>query len=281
MSQGAGTVGGGPGTAVVTGASSGIGDEYAARLAEAGYDLVLVARRTHRLARLAERLHGDHGIAVEQLAADLAVSADLAKVADRVTESDVTLLVNNAGINGYGPFTDVDADLQARVIAVNVTAPTMLARAALPGMVERGRGAIINVSSLLAFSGDMPSLQGLGRAVYASTKGYLVAFSRILASELGPDSPVRVQVVCPGITATEFHLTQGDRSVEGDTPRAEGGGMPAPDVVTASLAGLRLGEVVCIPGLADPAAIELLSGAEAEIRTAIRGQLAPRYRNDG
>jgi hypothetical protein len=274
-----GTVSDHPGTAVVTGASSGIGDEYAARLAAAGYDLVLVARRTHRLVRLADQLRSEHTVAVEELTADLAVPADLAKVAQRVAGSDVTLLVNNAGINGYGPFTEVDAQLQARVVAVNVTAPTMLARAALPGMVERGRGAIVNVSSLLAFSGDMPSLQGLGRAVYASTKSYLVAFSRILAGELGPESPVRVQVVCPGITATEFHLTQGDRPVEGDTPLAEGGGMPAPDVVTASLAALRLGEVVCIPGLAEPAAIEHLSGAESEIRTAIRGQLAHRYLN--
>jgi hypothetical protein len=151
-----------PGTAVVTGASSGIGDEYAARLAAGGYDLVLVARRTHRLVRLADRLRKDHNVAVEELTADLAVPADVAKVAQRVASADVTLLVNNAGINGYGPFSEVDAQLQARVVAVNVTAPTMLARAALPGMVERGRGAIINVSSLLAFSGDMPSRQGLG-----------------------------------------------------------------------------------------------------------------------
>ncbi|HEY2550804.1 MAG TPA: SDR family NAD(P)-dependent oxidoreductase [Streptosporangiaceae bacterium] len=277
MSAEPATVSGRPGTAVVTGASSGIGDEYAARLAAGGYDLVLVARRTHRLVRLAERLRSEHSVAVEALTADLAVPADVAKVAQRVASPDVTLLVNNAGINGYGPFAEVDAQLQARVVAVNVSAPTTLVRAALPGMVERGRGAIINVSSLLAFSGDMPSLQGLGRAVYAATKSYLVTFSRILAGELGPGSPVRVQVVCPGITATEFHLTQGDRPVEGDTPRAEGGGMPAPDVVTASLAALHLGEVVCIPGLAEPAAIEHLSGAEAEIRTAIRGQLARRY----
>lgn len=266
-----------PGTAVVTGASSGIGDEYAARLAAAGYDLVLVARRTHRLERLADILRSEHGVQVSALTADLAEPDDLAKVADRVAGPDVTLLVNNAGINGYGPFTEVDPRLQARVVAVNVTAPTVLARAALPGMVERGRGALINVSSLLAFSSDMPSRPALGRAVYASTKSYLVTFSRLLAGELGPESPVRVQVVCPGYTATEFHLTQGDRPVEGDVPIAEGGGMPAPDVVTASLAALRTGEVVCIPGLADPAAVGQLSAAEAEIRTAMGGQLAERY----
>ncbi|MFF1398998.1 SDR family NAD(P)-dependent oxidoreductase [Streptomyces sp. NPDC058287] len=267
-----------PGTAVVTGASSGIGDEYAVRLAAIGHDLVLVARRTHRLTRLAERLRSEYGVQVTVVTADLAEADDLARVAERVAGPDVTLLVNNAGINGYGPFTEVDSRLQARVVAVNVTAPTVLARAALEGMVERGRGALINVSSLLAFSGGMSSRPGMGRAVYASTKSYLVTFSRILAGELGAESPVRVQVVCPGYTATEFHLTQGDRPVEGDIPIAEGGGMPAPEVVTASLAALRTGEVVCIPGLAEPAAVDQLGAAEAQIRTAMGGQLAPRYR---
>ncbi|MER7811550.1 SDR family oxidoreductase [Streptomyces sp900116325] len=266
-----------PGTAVVTGASSGIGDEYAERLAAAGYDLVLVARRTHRLTRLADRLRSEHGVDVTVLTADLAEPDDLAKVADRVAGHDVTLLVNNAGINGYGPFTEVDSRLQARVIAVNVTAPTVLARAALPEMVKRGRGALINVSSLLAFSSDMPPRPGTGRAVYAATKSYLVTFSRTLAAELGATSPVRVQVVCPGYTATEFHLTQGDRSVEGDTPIAEGQGMPAPDVVTASLAALHTGEVVCIPALTEPAPVRQLAAAEAEIRTAMGGRLARRY----
>ncbi len=268
-----------PGTAVVTGASSGIGDEYAARLAAMGHDLVLVARRTHRLTRLAERLQGEYGVRAETVTADLAEADDLAKVAERVAGPDVTLLVNNAGINGYGPFTEVDPQLQARVAAVNVTAPTVLARAALPGMIERGHGALINVASLLAFSGGMPTRPGMGRAVYASTKSYLVTFSRILAGELGADSPVRVQVVCPGYTATEFHLTQGDRPVDGDTPIAEGDGMSAPDVVTASLAALRTGEIVCIPGLTDPAALEQLGTAEAEIRTAMGGQLASRYQD--
>jgi len=266
------------GTAVVTGASSGIGDEYATRLAADGYDLVLVARRTQRLARLAELLRERHGVTVETLTADLGVPADLAEVARRVAAPDVTLLVNNAGINGYGRFTEVDAELHARVVAVNVTAPTLLARAALPGMVERGRGAVINVASLLAFSGAMPSPPDWGRAVYASTKSYLVTFSRILAGELGADSPVRVQVVCPGRTTTEFHLTQGDRSVEGDVPVAEGDGMPAPDVVNASLVALRTGEVVCVPGLADAEAVEHLAAAEAEIRTAAQSPLADRYR---
>lgn len=266
-----------PGTALVTGASAGIGDEYATRLAAAGHNLVLVARRAQRLARLAELLRAEHGVTVEELPADLADPTDLAKVAERAAGPDITLLVNNAGINGYGPFTEVDAALQARVIGVNVTAATMLARAALPGMLDRGRGAVVNVASLLAFSSDMTSRPGFTRAVYAATKSYVTTFSRTLAHEIA-DSPVRIQVCCPGYTATEFHLTQGDISVDGDTPRAEGGGMTAADVVTASLAALRTGETVCVPGLTDPTTLDALSTAENAIRAASGPDLAERYR---
>src|SRR4051794_12967252 len=124
------------GTAIVTGASAGIGAVFARRLAERGDDLVLVARRTDRLEALANGL----GVRVEVLAADVADPGDLARVAKRAAGDDVTLLVNNAGINGYGPFHEVDPAVLAGVLAVNVTAPTVLARAALPGMLARGAG---------------------------------------------------------------------------------------------------------------------------------------------
>lgn len=132
----------------------------------------------------------------------------------------------------------------------------MLARAALPGMVERGRGAVINVASLLAFSGGMPSRPDMGRAVYASTKAYLVAFSRILAGELGPGSPVRVQVVCPGITATEFHLTRGPlgRGRHPARGRSRDAGTRRGDRVPR---GAAHGRGRLLPGLADAAAVEV------------------------
>ncbi|MFI2645286.1 SDR family NAD(P)-dependent oxidoreductase [Streptomyces sp. NPDC018610] len=266
-----------PGTAVVTGASSGIGAEYAERLAGSGWDVVLVARRADRLAGLAERLREDSGTAVETMEADLARPADLARVAERVGAPDVSLLVNNAGINGYGPFTEVDAALLTKVVDVNVVAPTVLTRAAVPGMLARGRGAVINVASLLAFAGALPPVPLPHRAVYGGTKGYVVTFTRTLAAELA-GTPVRVQVVCPGLTATEFHLGTGERPVPGEQRVHDEGGMPVADVVTASLAALTAGEVVCVPGLEDAGAVERLAGAELDLRGGAGAALAPRYR---
>ncbi|MFD7922221.1 SDR family NAD(P)-dependent oxidoreductase [Streptomyces sp. NPDC059740] len=269
---------GGPATAVVTGASSGIGHEYAGRLAAAGWDVVLVARRAERLASLARRLREEHGVRAEECVADLADAGDLARVAARVAGEDVALLVNNAGINGYGLFTDVDPALLTKVVALNVTAPTVLTRAALPGMQARGRGAVVNVASLLAFSGDLPPDPLPQRAVYAATKGYAVTFTRVLAAELG-DGPVRLQVLCPGLTATEFHLTTGREPVSGAAPQVHrDGGMPAPDVVTASLTALRTGETVCVPGLEEARALERLAEAEAGVRSGAGAPLASRYR---
>jgi short-subunit dehydrogenase len=269
-----------PGTAVVTGASSGIGFEYAERLAALGWHLVLVARREQRLALQAARLRAEHGIRVEELPADLSESGALATVAGRVAREDVDLVVNSAAINGYGPFPEADPALLTKVLALNVTALTALSRAALPGMLERGRGAVVNVASLLAFSGSLPPSPGRlpQRAVYGGTKGFVVTFSRTLAAELA-DTPVGVQLLCPGLTATEFHLTRGEEPVPGDTPRVhDSGGMPAEDVVAASLAALRTGETVCVPGLDDPAAVDRLIAAEAGIRAASGAVLAPRYR---
>src|SRR3954468_3760385 len=269
----------GPGTAVVTGASSGIGASYARHLAAAGHDLVLVARRAQRLERLADELRGAGSGGVELLPADLADAAGREHVLDRLRREDVTVLVNNAGINGYGPFEEVDPAVLAQVLALNVTAPTLLARAVIPGMRARGRGSVINVASLLAFAGDLGPDPLPHRAVYAGTKGFVVTFTRTLAAELG-GSGVEVQVVCPGYTATEFHRAQGLEPVaEDDTDRINvaAPAMAAEDVVRASLAALGTGEVVCVPGLSDPAAVERLLEAEAGIRSGSGPALAARY----
>ncbi|MFB0621091.1 SDR family NAD(P)-dependent oxidoreductase [Streptomyces sp. AGS-58] len=269
-----------PGTALVTGASSGIGEEYAGRLAERGRNLVLVARRAERLDALAQRLRRDSRVEVETLVADLARPADLARVAERVAGEDVDLVVNNAGINGYGPFAEVDPALLGKVLEVNVVAPTVLTRAAVPGMVRRGRGSVVNVASLLAFAGDLPPGPLPQRAVYGGTKGYVVTFTRTLAAELA-GTGVRVQVVCPGLTATEFHLGTGEEPVAGEARVHDEGGMPAADVVTASLAALEDGEVVCVPGLPDAGAVALLSAAERGLRSGSGTRVAPRYRTAG
>jgi short-subunit dehydrogenase len=264
--------------AVVTGASSGIGAMFARRLAERGWNLTLVARRTERLEDLAETLRSAKGCDVRTVTADLGRQEDAERVARHVAEEDVALLVNNAGINGYGPFEEVDPALAHRVLEVNVVAPTLLSRAALPGMLERGRGAVVNVASLLAFAGALPPDPLPYRATYAGTKGYLVTFTRTLAAELA-GSPVHVQVLCPGLTATEFHLTSGAESVPGRREQThEDGGMTAADVVTGSLEGLAAGEVVCVPGLTDAQAVARLAEVEAELRGAGRQVLAERYR---
>ncbi|MEZ0162258.1 SDR family NAD(P)-dependent oxidoreductase [Streptomyces griseorubens] len=268
-----------PGTAIVTGASSGIGWEYATRLAARGWGLVLVARRAERLDVLAKDALKEGAAGVETLVADLGNPEDLSRVVERSSGDDVDLVVNNAGINGYGMFAEVDPDLLTRVVNVNVVALTALTRAAVPGMLARGRGAVINVASLLAFAGDLPPDPLPQRAVYAGTKGYAVTFTRTLAAELA-GTPVRVQVVCPGLTATEFHLGAGDTPVSGERRVHDDGGMPAADVVTASLAGLDAGEVVCVPGLTDAEAVARLAGAELDLRarvgapygTALRGR---------
>jgi short-subunit dehydrogenase len=267
------------GTAIVTGASAGIGAVFARRLAERGYDLVLVARRRERLDALADELQADAGVQVEVRVADLAQAGDVSRIADRAAQDDVTLLVNNAGINGYAPFAEADPGVLAHVIAVNVTAPTLLARAALPGMLARGEGVIINVASLLAFAGALPPEPLPWRATYAGTKGFVVTFSRTLAAELG-DTPVRVQALCPGYTATEFHLTAGRDPVEGTAPPDQPRAMSAEDVVQASLAALDTGEIVVAPGLDDPGAIDRLIAAEAELRGGSRRELARRYAAD-
>jgi short-subunit dehydrogenase len=266
------------GTAVVTGASSGIGAEYARRVAGRGYDVVLVARRGPRLEELATELRAT-GVAVEVVVADLAEPADVERVGSRVGAGDVSLLVNNAGINGYGPFEAVDPAVVAAVLAVNVTALTLLTHAAVVGMRARGRGAVVNVASLLAFAGALPPDPLPARATYGGSKGYVVTFSRTLAAEL-QGSGVTVQVLCPGRTTTEFHVSTDGRPVADDAgsdapdPRA----MSAQDVVRASLVGLDAGEVLVAPGLLDDAAVQVLVAAEAGLRSASVPDLAPRYR---
>jgi short-subunit dehydrogenase len=269
-----------PGTAVVTGASSGIGAHYARHLAGEGHDLVLVARRAHRLEQLAAELREEYGVAVEPLVADLARPDDRPPVLDRLGRHDVSLLVNNAGISGYGPFDEADPAVLAQVVELNVTAPTLLTRAAVAGMRRRGGGAVVNVASLLAFAGALPPDPLPHRAVYAGTKGYIVTFTRTLAAEL-QGTGVQVQVVCPGYTATEFHAAQGLEPVPDGAPdlvTVSARAMAAEAVVVASMAALRTGEVVCIPGLGDPAAVERLARAELGIRSGSGAELAPRYR---
>lgn len=256
--------------AVVTGASSGIGRSYAERLASHGMDLVLVARRAERLDELKREL-APRGVSIRTVVADLGRAEDLQRLADEFAVLPVDLLVNNAGLAHYMPFSQLPAERARELVDVNVMAPMLLTRAVIPGMVARGGGAIINVASLLAFSGAARAPHLPQRAVYAATKSFLVTFSEILAAELA-GTGVRVQAVCPGVVRSEFHSRQGmDMS---QVPRME------PDqIVAASLSDLARGAVVSIPALPDESAkARLDEAASALLSVARTTELPPRYR---
>ncbi len=262
--------------ALVTGAASGIGAAFAERLARDGSDLVLVARRRERLEELAARLRRDFGVDAQVIAADLTDAGALAEVEVRVANDELlTLLVNNAGFGGYNPFVSIEPDIIDDLINVHIRAVTRLTRAALPGMVRRGAGGVINVASLLALSGTLPPNPLPHRAVYAGAKAFLVAFTQALAGELSATG-VKVQVCLPGMVHTEFHTAQGF-----DTTKIGPNKMTPEDVVAGALSGLRRGEVVCVPTLADAALLNQLADAQRAVFKAGAAQsfvLAERYR---
>jgi uncharacterized protein len=227
------------GTALITGASSGIGAIYADRLARRGYDLVLVARNRQRLEVLAQRLLGETGRSVETVAADLGDKADLAGVEAMLrAEARFSMLVNNAGFGATAPLLASDVDRMEAMIALNVTALTRLTFAAAPGFVARGRGAIINIASIVAIAPEL--LNG----VYGGSKAYVLAFSQSLHHELAAKG-VRVQAVLPGAIATEFWGIAG-QPVENLPPTMV---MTSENLVDAALAGLDQGELITIPSL--------------------------------
>lgn len=247
------------GTALITGASSGIGAVYADRLARRGYDLILVARNTDRLQAVAERITDETGRSVNVLTADLSDGDDLFKV-ERVLRENagITMLVNNAGFGGVTPLLQSEVDRMELMVDLNVTALMRLSYAAAPGFVERGGGTIINISSIVAIGPEI--LNG----VYGGTKAFVLAFSQSLQHELA-DKGVRIQAVLPGGTATEFWDVAG----YGDYAKSPLA-MPSDVMVDAALAGLDLGEIVTIPPLQDGA---LWDEYEA-LRRRIAGDLA-------
>ncbi|WP_137933436.1 SDR family NAD(P)-dependent oxidoreductase [Mesorhizobium comanense] len=238
------------GTAVVTGASSGIGAVYADRLAGQGYDLLLVARRADRLEELAEKLRYAYDRKVSFIAADLSDDDDVRRV-ERVIAADVsvTLLVNNAGLGGQQVVATADADAAERMIKVNVIALTRLTRAVLPGFLARNQGAIVNIASVLAYE------TGFG-GIYSGTKAYVVNFTEALQREVAGTN-VQAQAVLPGATRTDFWELAG--SDIDQLPKEIV--MSANDMVDAALVGLARGEAVTVPALVDPAKLDVFLGA--------------------
>ncbi len=228
--------------ALITGASSGIGAAFARKLAAWQYDLVLVARRKARLANLATELHQQFHVDVEVLVADLSRSGDIEHIEQRIGElGDLDLLVNNAGFGIPGTFVENPVERYLEMIVVHVLVSVRLCHAALPGMIARGQGAIINLSSIGAF------LTGPSDETYCATKAYLLVFSEALQAELA-GTGVRVQALCPGFTYTEFHDQQVYEryDIKARIPKALW--MSADEVVEQSLKALERGRVICIPG---------------------------------
>ncbi len=227
---------------LITGASSGIGAAYAEHLARAGCDLVLVARRAERLEALADELRAAYGRRIEVIPADLTAVAAGAALAAAVAERgiEVDLLVNNAGFASVGSFHSLDAVHEHREILLNAAAVVDLCHAFVPGMLERGRGGIINVASLAGFQ-PLPYM-----SVYAATKAFVRSFSQGLWGEVHGQG-LRVLCVCPGPVDTPFFEATGKSGLRKTVPR--GMMASADDVVADSLKALQRGSTVLVPGI--------------------------------
>jgi len=237
-------------TILITGASSGIGAAFARSLASQGYDLVLVARREAQLRSLADDVQRKFNVNAQVFPADLSDPTQVKRLETQVAEiGDLEILINNAGFGVPGKFVEIQAERNAEMIQVHILATVRLCRAALPGMISRGRGLpgmisrgrglIINVSSIAAFMATPRN------ATYSATKAYLNVFSEALQDEL-KGTGIRVQALCPGLTHTEFHDHPGYEDYKRRIP--EFFWMQAEDVVRESLDALKKGRVICIPG---------------------------------
>ena len=229
----------GKGTAVITGASTGIGAVYASRLARMGYDLIIIARNHNRLNQMASHITADTARNVEVLATDLGDAQQLAALEKKLrADASITLLVNNAGVGTHTPLLSSDVDQMQAMINLNVVALTRLTYSVVPGFVARGVGAIINISSIVSLAPEL--LNG----VYGGTKAFVLAFTQSLHHELS-EKGIHFQAVLPGATATPFWdngglpLDQLDKSIV----------MSAYDLVDAALTGFLNGEFVTIPSL--------------------------------
>jgi short-subunit dehydrogenase len=258
-----------PGTALITGASSGIGAVYADRLARRGYDLILVARDVARLGELAARLRDGTGRTIDVLAADLTDRTDVAKVEARLAaDAEITMLVNNAGMSLTGGLLDSDIASVEKLIALNVTATTLLAGAAGRAFGSRGAGAIVSLSSVLALAPETYD------GVYSGSKAFLLNLSLSLAASLEPKG-VRVQAVLPGATRTEIWARSG-KDIDAFPPEFV---MDVDDLVDAALAGFDAGETVTIPPLADEGLWLAMTQARRALQPHMsRREVAPRYR---
>lgn len=256
------------GTAVVTGASSGLGVVYAERLAKRGYDLKLVARRGHRLEVLATKLRDQFGVQVTNIVADLGSQKDLESVANELTkDTGITMLINNAGTSTLNEFIATPAEKQQAMIDVNIVALTVLSNAVLPGFKSRNKGILINIASVLGYH-TLPI-----SALYSGTKAFVVHFTNGLQQEY-KDTNVTIQLVLPASTATEIWEV-GGVPISALDPQTV---MTIEDCVNASLAGLDLKEPATWPSLEDNTLYQAYEDARLKLFSATQtGKPASRY----
>ncbi|MBV8585258.1 MAG: SDR family oxidoreductase [Verrucomicrobia bacterium] len=252
---------------LVTGASTGIGAIYADRFAKRGHDLVLVARNEPKLEALADRLRQEAGVAVDVVRADLTESADLAAIEARLRQdSRIGALINNAGIALPGTFLDQSSEMLSRLIALNVTAVTRLARAIAPRLVQAGEGAIVNISSVVGFAPE------LSLTVYGATKAFVTFFSQGLHLELGPKG-VYVQAVLPSATRTDIW------ELSGRDVNSLAAVMETDELVDAALVGFDRRETITIPPLPDADQWNAFDSARsAMLPNILQKHAAERYR---
>ncbi|MET0238946.1 MAG: SDR family oxidoreductase [Sphingobium sp.] len=256
------------GTALITGASTGIGAVYADRLAKRGLNLILVARDAARMEVLAERLRGETGVGIEILPADLTIDADVTRIEERLTRGDVTLLLNNAGMSLNGSVLENGPAELVRIIALNVTAPTRLAAAAAKVFVGKGDGAIVNISSVLAVAPEIFD------GVYSGTKAFVLNLSQALSAQLA-DKGVYTQAVLPGATRTEIWERSG-KDVDAFPADFV---MAVDDLVDAALLGFDRRETITIPSLADERQWSAMQDARLAMRPNLsKRDVAARYR---
>lgn len=261
-----------PGTAIVTGASSGIGKVYAERLAARGHDLILVARRQERLKTLASDLRERFSVQAEALVADLSTPDGVSAVATRLSrDASISLLVNNAGFSTLKPLTQTPDDTIASMIALNITALTALSKAALVAFRSRDAGTIINIGSGAGFS-PYP-----GIPVYGSTKAYVFLFTRSLQQEV-EGTAVRVQLVLPGAVVSEGWDVAGGNELE---PLPQSIVMSTEDCVDAALSGLDQGEAVTAPSLHDASVLsDYIALSGKVLQSVFDARPAARYRSN-
>jgi short-subunit dehydrogenase len=257
------------GTALVTGASSGIGAVYAQRLAARGFDLLLVARDLQRLEEAASKLRDEYGVQVEVLKADLTQKDDVLKLEQRLrSDSSISLLLNNAGVAAEGLLANADTDQLERMIQLNVTAVTRLASAAAASFAKAGRGTIINIASVVALFPERFN------ATYSASKAYVLSLTQSLNAELD-GTGVKVQAVLPGVTRTEIWERSGIDATQIPAEMV----MEAGEMVDASLSGLDQGELVTIPSLPDAAEWNAFVAARLVMAPNLsKSQAAARYK---